>query len=46
MIDFQGIFVDSFTLGFAIASGASLIGMALSYIKHIIRSVSDTKDDI
>ena len=46
MIDFQGIFVDSFTLGFGIATAASVVGMALAFIKRLIRSASDTREDI
>lgn len=46
MIDFQGIFVDSFALGFGIATAASVVGMALAFIKRLIRSASDTREDI
>lgn len=46
MIDFQGIFNDSFSLGFGIATLASVVGMAISFIKRLIRSASDTREDI
>lgn len=46
MIDFQGIFGDSFSLGFGLATLASVVGMAISFIKRLIRSASDTREDI
>lgn len=46
MIDFQGIFNDSFSIGFGIATLASVVGMAISFIKRLIRSASDTREDL
>lgn len=45
-MDFQGIFVDSFALGFGVAMVASVVGIAIRYLKNIIRGVSDVTNDI
>lgn len=46
IMDFQGIFVDSFALGFGVATVASVVGIAIRYLKNIIRGVSDVSNDI
>jgi hypothetical protein len=46
IMDFQGIFVDSFALGFGVATVASVVGIAIRYLKNIIRGVSDVTNDI
>lgn len=45
-MDFDIVFTDYFTVGFFISTIFSIVGICIRFIKNIVRSASDTTDDI